>query len=166
VKQSFDGKVSIGNVISQDPAAGTQTLKGGVVNLNVSKGTQQIAVPSVTGQTQSQASAALEAASFKVSVKTATSSSVAQGTVISQTPAAGVTAVAGSTVAITVSSGVGTVTVPNLNGMSQAQAGAQLGGLGLKVSVEGTGTGNVVSQSPATVTQVAPGSTVTITLAP
>ena len=67
---------------------------------------------------------------------------------------------------ITVSSGVGQVSVPNLNGMSLANASNTLGGLGLKVSQEGTGTGNVVGQNPASGAKVAPGSTVQITLAP
>lgn len=65
-------------------------------------------VPDVTGLTQAQAVAAIEAAGFVAAVVTDSSNTVAAGLVISQDPTAGSQASAGSTVTITVSTGIGT----------------------------------------------------------
>lgn len=64
-----------------------------------------VVVPDVVGQTQAEATAVLKLAGFVVAVVTATSDSVASGSVISQEPAAGAYGSPGSTVTITVSSG-------------------------------------------------------------
>jgi beta-lactam-binding protein with PASTA domain len=168
VKQAFDSKVPVGNVISQEPAAGGQVPKGTSVTLTVSKGQQQAVVPDVTGKSQSSATGTIESAGFKVSVKTASSSSVPQGDVISQAPAAGVTAVPGSTVTITVSSGQAQVKVPDVNGLGLSAASDAIVNVGLKVSSAGSSspTATVTAQSPSAGTSVGPGSTVTITMGP
>jgi Skp family chaperone for outer membrane proteins len=64
-----------------------------------------VEVPDVVGQTQASGTAELEAVLFVVAVETAYSSIVAAGNIISQSPLAGVFAVEGSTVTITVSLG-------------------------------------------------------------
>ena len=64
-----------------------------------------VPVPDVVGQSQASATAELEAVLFVVAVVTANSSTVPAGDVISQSPLAGVEAVEGSTVTITVSLG-------------------------------------------------------------
>jgi eukaryotic-like serine/threonine-protein kinase len=165
-KQAFDAKVPVGNVISQDPAAGGQAPKGTTVTLTVSKGQQSAVVPDVTGKSQSSATSALEGAGFKVAVKTASSSSVAQGNVVSQTPGGGVTAVPGTTVTITVSSGAAQVKVPDVNGLSRSAASDAIVNVGLKVQTTGSvsTTATVNGQSPNAGTSVDPGSTVTITM--
>jgi serine/threonine-protein kinase len=168
VTQSYDGKVPVGNVISQDPAAGTQSPKGGIISLKISKGTQQIAVPGVVGEKQADATRILTDAGLKVSVKTASTPNVPSGSVMSQTPAEGVTVVAGTTVTITVSTGVGQVKVPDVTNQSQTAASNNLGQQGLKVSVvnpSAPSTWTVSVQTPVGGTSVAPNSTVTITLA-
>ena len=66
-------------------------------------------VPDVTGLTQSQAATAIQAAGFTVgTVSESTSTTVAAGNVISQSPAAGTSAVTGATIRLTVSTGPGT----------------------------------------------------------
>jgi hypothetical protein len=64
-----------------------------------------VTVPDVVGDTQIDGTAELEALLFVVAVETAHSSTVPAGTIISQSPAAGIDAVEGSTVTITVSLG-------------------------------------------------------------
>lgn len=64
-----------------------------------------VVVPDVVGQSQADATTALEGEGFVVSVQTAYSSVVPAGDVISQVPAGGVEALEGSTVTITVSLG-------------------------------------------------------------
>ncbi|MFJ8488812.1 Stk1 family PASTA domain-containing Ser/Thr kinase [Streptomyces sp. NPDC094038] len=54
----------VGKVISTDPAAGTQVKKNSTVNIQIGKAQQQTAVPSVLGQTVSQAKQTLQAAGF------------------------------------------------------------------------------------------------------
>ncbi|WP_089100424.1 Stk1 family PASTA domain-containing Ser/Thr kinase [Streptomyces hyaluromycini] len=54
----------VGKVVSTDPAAGAQVAKGSTVNIQIGKAQQQTAVPSVLGQTVSQAKQTLQAAGF------------------------------------------------------------------------------------------------------
>ncbi len=97
--------VPAGLVISQDPAAGTGVNPGTAVNLVVSSGPPLVAVPNVVGLTQAAATTAITNAGLKVgAVTTASSETVASGSVISQTPATG-TAPQGSAVALVVSLG-------------------------------------------------------------
>ncbi len=166
-KQAFDSKVPVGNVIAQDPAAGTQVAKGSTVTLTVSKGQEQGAVPNTVGMSQADATAAIGKAGFKVAVTTASSSAVTNGNVISQAPAGGVTAVAGATVTITVSTGPPAPTkvkVPALTGDTWQQASNALTNVSLVISpASSSTTGTVNTQSPSAGTMVDPNTTVTLT---
>jgi serine/threonine-protein kinase len=105
VIQEANDTVPSGQVISQDPAAGTQQSKGSVVTIKVSSGVAQVAVPSVAGDDLAGASATLGAAGFKVTSVQQSSTSVAAGTVITTNPTAGTQMAKGSTVQVIVSSG-------------------------------------------------------------
>jgi beta-lactam-binding protein with PASTA domain len=91
-----------GIVISQAPDAGVAVDIGTVVNFTVSLGAR---VPSVTGLSQSDAQTAITTAGLTSSVTTSNSSTVARGSVISETPAAGSNVAPGSVVSLVVSSG-------------------------------------------------------------
>jgi serine/threonine-protein kinase len=54
----------VGKVVSTDPAIGTQVTKNSTVNIQIGKAQQQTAVPSVLGQTVSQARQTLQAVGF------------------------------------------------------------------------------------------------------
>jgi serine/threonine-protein kinase len=95
-------------VTRTDPAAGTSVETGSKVTIYVSSGPQQVAVPNERGQTLATAQAALQAAGFTVTVS---GSQNPDGIVIGQNPSSG-TAPKGSTVALTVSSGSSTTSVP------------------------------------------------------
>ncbi len=97
--------IPTGQVISQSPAANTTATKNSVVQINVSSGLAQVAVPDVTGMTATAASNALGQAGFKVSTTTQPSSSVPANSVISTNPSAGTQAAKGSNVTLVVSSG-------------------------------------------------------------
>jgi beta-lactam-binding protein with PASTA domain len=101
----YSSSVAAGDVTAQDPTESTEVTVGVAVNLTVSKGKQKGQVPNVVGLSQDDASSVIEADGFKVTTVKATSSSVPAGDVISQSPAAGIAAPAGSTVTITVSTG-------------------------------------------------------------
>ncbi|GJL57655.1 MAG: hypothetical protein NPIRA03_05120 [Nitrospirales bacterium] len=95
--------VGAGRIMSQNPGAGTTVNPGSAVALVVSLGTT---VPNVVGLTQSRAQTALGDAGLTVGiVTTANSETVPSGTVISQTPVAGIKVTPGSSVALVISSG-------------------------------------------------------------
>jgi serine/threonine-protein kinase len=99
--------VPAGNVIRTQPAAGSEAAKDSTITIVISSGPKQVTVPDVVGQSESSATSTLEGEGLKVSVVTVTSPGSA-GRVISQTPAGGTKANAGSTVTITVGAAVTT----------------------------------------------------------
>jgi beta-lactam-binding protein with PASTA domain len=161
--------VPAGNVISQNPAAGTNVAPGSPVDLVVSLGPAPVAVPGVTGQPQAVAEAAIVAAGLTVGTVTTTNSpTVPAGSVISQNPAAGTTVAPGTPVDLVVSLGPAPVAVPGVTGHPQAVAEATIVAAGLTVGTVTTANsptvpaGNVISQNPAAGTNVAPGSPVNL----
>ncbi len=106
VTMASSATMASGNVISENPAAAAIVAKGSAVALTVSSGPAQVAVPNVVGSTQTAATTAITGAGLVLGAVTATSStSVAAGSVISQSPAAATSVASGSTVNLTVSSG-------------------------------------------------------------
>ena len=77
-------------VISQDPVAGTKVAAGDRVTITVSKGPSTVAVPNVVGLTAQAARDALFAASCSSVQYLWTINAATAGTVLSQSPAAGV----------------------------------------------------------------------------
>ncbi|WP_418605494.1 PASTA domain-containing protein [Georgenia sp. SUBG003] len=102
VAEAHDDTVPEGAVISQDPAAGSAQLfyRGDTVNLTVSLGPELFEVPDVVGRQVDEASAALEAAGFRVDVEEVLGGFF--GTVRAQDPGAGLMLPRGSLVTLTV----------------------------------------------------------------
>jgi hypothetical protein len=125
-------------------------------------------VPNVVNQTQAVATTNLTNAGFGVVVATANSASVLAGRVISQSPAGGTQATAGSTVGIVVSLGPVLVQVPNVVGSTLAGATTSLQGLGFVVTsttvTNAAPAGQVLSQNPVGGGSAAQGSTVALTV--
>ncbi len=164
--------VEPGTVVTQNPAAGEAVVKDTEILLQVSKGTGQELVPDVTGQTQSAAIAALQAAGFRIGgPQQQASDTVPSGRVISTTPAAGTSVKKNSTVTVVVSTGPQQVTVPGVVGQTEDNATASLRNKGFDVAVTtktlpagDANIGRVTSQSPGGGGTAAKGSTVTITV--
>jgi len=98
--------VAAGHVISETPAPATQVNAGSAVNLVVSSGPAQVAVPNVVGLTQASATTAIQNAGLvRGTVTMASSNTAAADRVISETPAAATQVNAGSAVNLVVSSG-------------------------------------------------------------
>ena len=92
-----------GSVISQSPAAGSSVGTGTHVDLTIAKASNEVTVPKVVGESETQAAAALGGAGFTPNVVTAPTTDEAKvGVVLKQSPAAGQKARKGSTVALTV----------------------------------------------------------------
>jgi eukaryotic-like serine/threonine-protein kinase len=164
--------VTKGDVISTSPPNGTTVAKGSTVKLLYSTGAAQVTVPNVKGETAATATSALQAKGFTVSVQQAPDSTLPQGTVARQDPAAGAPAPKGSIVTIFISGG-GT-TVPGVVGDSQQGATQQLENDGFSVNVvmssgsgsQGFSPGTVWKTDPAAGTVLSKGSSVTIFVVP
>jgi serine/threonine-protein kinase len=161
--------VDEGRVIRTNPAAGLPAPKNSIVEVVVSTGVEQIPVPDVTGQDSETANTTLGDAGFAVREVTESSSSVDSGRVIRTEPAAGTQAERGSTVRMVVSSGAPQTEVPEVRGLTQADAETALSNEGLSSSVTNTvddnNVGKVVAQSPSAGQRVSPGSRVALTVA-
>ena len=126
-------------------------------------------MPSLGGLSESQAEGALTNDGLKWTIAKASNASVQQGFVIGTSPGSGRPVADGSTVTLTISSGPGQVSVPNVVGRSQGDATSALTGAGFHVAVSPTtqysssvSAGNVASYSPSgTQTQ---GTTITLVL--
>ncbi|WP_158845122.1 Stk1 family PASTA domain-containing Ser/Thr kinase [Streptomyces sp. NRRL WC-3742] len=147
----FSESVPAGQVISTDPGIGARTRKSDTVTVTVSKGPKRIAVPDVTGKTTDQAVSALTGVQLiKGNVTQTYNDSVAEGTVISSSPAAGQLLPENSSVSLVVSKGM--VPVPDVTGMSKEDAQRTLQAAGFSMQTSGVnlfGTGKVSGQSPA-----------------
>jgi beta-lactam-binding protein with PASTA domain len=138
---SFSDTVSVGNVISQDPEAGSMEPVGSPVGISVSQGprpAETATVPDVVGKTQGEATDLLEQAGYQVTSTRAFSDAVARDVVAAQAPMAGTVTQPGIMVALLVSDGpkpdTEFVAVPDVRGMSLDEATATLEKAGLKVT--------------------------------
>jgi serine/threonine-protein kinase len=158
-----------GQVTATDPPGGQKAPKGSKVRVNVMSGPQQVAVPSVVGDSLATATAALHNAGFNVN-PTAQDSNAPQYQVIHQNPAPGSQNPKGSTVDVTFSNGPPQVSVPDVVGYTSQQAVQALESAGFKVqqqtlSVSDPSQNNIVQQqNPAGGSQATKESTVTITV--
>ncbi len=159
-----DDIAPLGQILSQRPRAGADIEEGGTVDVAVAVGPEDIAVPTVTGQTFASATTAIQDAGLATGeVDEEYSSSVSKGLIISQSPKAGRNAAKDSPVDLVLSQGpepVETTTttnaptttspapttsttsppaevvVPSLIGLTRAEALAKLNQAGLKAVEE------------------------------
>ena len=152
-----------GVVFAEKPGAGTQLGKGQTVTIFVSSG--RLAVPDVTALPLADAQQKLQARGFKAEVKRVASTKP-KGIVLEPDPAAGVTAVRGTTVTLSVSSGAKPVVVPRVVGQTQGAAVQALTALGLKPALQNVPSdqpaGTVVGQKPPAGKEVDKGAEVTV----
>ena len=125
--------IPIGIVIATDPPAGAEVDVGSFVEVVVSAGTEQFGVPEVEGETEEVARALIEAQGFVVGEVTYTlTEDIPESTVISQSPAGGTPADAGTEVDLVVSRGPFSVEVPETTGMSVDAAQLELARAGFE----------------------------------
>src|SRR6202035_2889768 len=145
--------------------------QGSQVNLVISSGPQMVTVPKVDGLNQDAATTAITAANRpEGTVTQQTSNTVAAGSVTSTDQASGTSVARGSPVNLVISSGPQMVTVPNVEGLTQAAASTAItaakltGGTVTQQSSNTVATGNVISQDPASANAVAQGSPVNLVI--
>jgi beta-lactam-binding protein with PASTA domain/predicted Ser/Thr protein kinase len=157
-------------VVEQDPIptdrGGGKVEEGSTVTLSVSSGPAIVAVPSVTGLSEADATKRLEKAGFKVTSMQEFSKTVPRGQVIGTSPPAGTQLSTLQEVTLQVSRGANTVLVPSVVGLDDQAALNALSNAGLSgTEVQKDSTepqGKVLSQSPGSGKRVARGSQVTI----
>ncbi len=166
-KYRYTDSVPDGQVISQDPPAGTLLAPGKTVTLTIAR--PPVSVPDLTGETLDQARTTL-GAELNLGNVTHAASTQASGTIIDQTPPPGARVKPGAVVAVVVSFGPAQVTVPDVTCHPYGAAKTALDKLGLVVVNGGMVPSNplcpnpnrVAKQDPAAGMTVDPGSTVTL----
>ncbi|MFV0317096.1 MAG: PASTA domain-containing protein [Microthrixaceae bacterium] len=155
-----------GVVIDQYPDPGQRVTPADEVYFVVSTGPDPRAVLDVTGLSSQGAAFALGAAGFEVGADLRDDNSVMVGAVIGTDPAAMTVLPRDSLVTIVVSAGPPPVALPDLKGLSQDAAVAQLTSLGLVANLSGGGAtgGAVASQVPEPGTELRAGDLVEVVL--
>ena len=159
-----------GLVIRTDPAAGADAAVNSTVTIFYSAGPDTIAIPDVRGQSENDARNTLSGAGFtgNIQAQQEASNDVPQGQVIRTDPPAGQQAAANATITLFVSSGRGQVGVPNVEGLTEDNARAQLQGFDVQILDQEVNDpnqdGRVLSQNPPGGTQVDEGSTITLVI--
>ena len=138
INWSYAGKI--------DP---TTAPYGAVIDVAISEGKPPVQVPTLSGQSWTQANATLSADGLVVKEVQAYSTSVSSNDVISTTPGPGATVPWGSPITVTVSKGSQYVAVPNVIGDTVAKATAAIQAANLTVGpVYGPATGVVFTTDP------------------
>jgi serine/threonine-protein kinase len=166
VKDTYSDDFSTGLVARQSPEEGAELKEGATVTIWVSRGPETITLSDFRGWKAADVADWLEKNGLEGVQKKGRSDDVAQGRVYQQDPPAGTSLARGETVTYWVSSGAPQVEVPDLTGMSRADAIAELVALGLTVgdvTQEPSTTydvDQVIRQSPAEGEKVEPGTAV------
>jgi eukaryotic-like serine/threonine-protein kinase len=166
-REEFSSTVPANRVISQGVRPGTEIDEGSSIGVVLSRGPDLEPVPEVTGLSEGAATRQLKNLGFEVRVLRDYHETVPAGRVFEQSPDPETNLEVGKQVRITVSRGKAPVQVPDVTGLSQAEATAILAGEGLGVNVteEFSGEvprGRVIRQSPGANATVPAESTVTL----
>ena len=171
VQTQEDDQAPPNTVISQDPAPNSLVAPGSAVSITLAK-PKQVLVPDLTGKTPDEATTTLEDNGLVLSPSTQTlpSDTIPVGSIVTQDPPANSSVKAGTPVDVVLSSGPGTVVLPDVTCISFAAASSQLSGLGLQPVHAGTAPllpqcphlARVALMDPAAGTSVQAGSTVNL----
>jgi serine/threonine-protein kinase len=172
VEQVADETAPAGEVISQDPPAGEDAAPGTPINLVVSTGLEEFPIPNdLAGRSEGDVGFILGNLGLSVVFDTEYSSEILKGFVVRTDPPGGATVNKGAQVTVYVSDGPEPVAVPNLIGATEDQARAAVEALNLvlrvnaaTIEVSADRDGLVAEQLPAANTEVAPGTTISVTL--
>ncbi len=138
-----------------------------ILALTRSSSAGHVTVPNVAGQSEAAAAAALHRAGLVPVPALTASSTVADGVVISETPPAGSAVEKGTRVTIAVSTGPGSSPLPDVAGLTAAQATTKLKEAGFRPTTEKqssatVASGRVISTNPSAGTEAQAGSAVTV----
>ena len=121
-----DATITAGLVAGTNPAAGEEVEEGATVRLLISTGPGDATVPSLVGETEARAQDLLRTAGLAARITYEGSPVIAEGTVISQDPAAGEVVPANTVVDLAVSAGSDALIVPEVVNRRESEALARL----------------------------------------
>ncbi|MFI8927137.1 Stk1 family PASTA domain-containing Ser/Thr kinase [Streptomyces sp. NPDC053474] len=160
-----------GEICSQDPTEGTKVEKGETINVVVSTGAPKVAVPSVLGLDEDEATEKLEGDDYQLKVETKQRiSTETEGKVLEQNPVTGTEVQKGSTITLYIAKEQQKPTVPDVSGQTWEAAKKQIEASGLTatrtdVESDSVEEGKVIQTTPTAGTKVDPNSTVTVQVA-
>jgi eukaryotic-like serine/threonine-protein kinase len=167
VDRLFSEAVDEGLALRTVPGGGTEVERGERIQLFISAGPELFEVPAVIGLSRESAESQISAVGMVPAVQEQ-ESEAPEGEVIAQDPGAGAQLRSGSTVTITVSTGIELVVVPDVVGIGAGDAEGQLSAEGLvpvrresEVS-DPAQDGLVIDQRPSAGVEVEPGREVVI----
>src|SRR4051794_39760972 len=172
VSQETSTEAQKGLVLSSDPAAGTQVDEQTAVALVIGSGPNTLTVPNVVGLGQDEAIDQLGTAGFTGSTSTDQVDSLEpEGTVVSIDPDEGTAAAPDAAFRLGISTG--TISLPNVGGLTEAAARQELIAAGLdnglivaqQVERDDVPQGSVVGTEPGTGSSVAAGDEITLLVA-
>jgi len=158
-------------VVWQDPPPGVRVTPRAAVSITVSTGPQRVPVPDLVGYDAALAGQLLTAAGLTIRSLDSTQAPVPRGVVVNTRPPAGAPLVPGTGVTLVVSVGAPTIVVPDLAGLTRAEAEFALADVGLILGAMVRRTsmadepGTIIEQRPAPGTLSAPGTAVNVTVA-
>jgi len=149
----YSETVPEGDIISTDPDSGDRILRTGTITAVVSKGKERYPMPAVLGESAAEARNLLSNSHLTVGeVKRSYSNRVAEGLVMSASEDEGTRLRPDTVVDLVVSNGPRPIDVPDVVGMSRADAKDLLADKGLEVNVSRTvddaAKGEVIGQDP------------------
>lgn len=156
IDEVYSETVPAGQVVDTDPAAGAQARRGSTVVVHLSRGPERYAVPTLAGQTLTNAQTLLADTNLaQGKVTYAFDEKVAKDAIISTNPKAGASVKPGTPVALVISKGREPITVTDYTGKPAKGATAALTKAGLKVDATArefsatVAEGSVIRQSPS-----------------
>jgi serine/threonine-protein kinase len=168
VRTEASETVPKGLVMSQNPAPGDPVEVNGTVDITVSSGKPEVAIPEVIGMQVDEARALLESKGFEVTDREDPEADEPEGTVVEVEPEEGERVPAGSEVVLIYSSGL--IEVPDVIGEDQSDAERELRREGFRPrpifrTTSSASPGTVIDQTPSAGQRREKGTTVTIVIA-
>lgn len=169
VKTEYSDEYEEGYVMAQTPKAGDMVKRGRTVTLTVSKGAEELEMPSLKNATEADAMKALEALNLglKITVKDESSSEVKQGSVVRTEPAEGEKLQKGQEVILYIS--LGENKMPDLKNDTRSNAETRLRALDIGLDIifleeksDEVEEGKVIRTVPAAGTQLKENDDVTV----
>ena len=159
-REVFDDTIVAGNVVTQSPEKDETSQKGRTVKVEISKGKESVAIPTVIGKSENDAIDAVEALGLVVNkVEREYNSDYDPGIVYNIDPAETTEVSLDTEITLYVSKGIQTVTVPKIVGLSESDAKSAISAAGLTVGTatqkdsDDTPAGTIISQSPESGTE-------------
>lgn len=159
-----------GQIVSQSVAEGSMVEKNTTITVIISSGAGEFDVPDVKGRSKGEAESILTEAGLVPAYDYQHDDSIPNDQVISQNPDVGAKAKKGDTVTIILSQGRETLQVPDVRDKPEADARAELKGMGLVVAStsgdysDNIAEGNVISQSISPWKTVETGTQITLVI--